>query len=154
MVSWFRLAGLLTGLAISAAVAAGGQVTVYKSPYCGCCAKWVEHMEQAGFSVQSQNVEDLSRVKAHFGVPPDMASCHTAIVEDKYIVEGHVPAGLVQRMLDEGGIRALAVPGMPVGSPGMEGPNPTTYDVIAVDEAGNASVYERVRGKSSSVPLR
>lgn len=130
-----------------AALGAGPQVTVYKSEQCGCCVKWVDRMEAAGFVVESRDVPDLNRVKTHFGVPPQLASCHTAVVNGKYLVEGHVPPDLIHRMLSEDdGLRGLAVPGMPMGSPGMEGPNPQQYDVLAVEPGGDVSVYETRQG--------
>lgn len=117
------------------------KVTVYKSPSCGCCGKWVDHLQASGFQVNVVDQQDLSAVKAAHGVASDLASCHTAIVED-YVVEGHVPADLIHRLLEERPqVAGLAVPGMPVGSPGMEGPNPQPYDVIAFDTAGNRAVY-------------
>lgn len=122
------------------------EVVVYKSPTCGCCANWVEHMREAGFEVETRDVEDarqLSALKAERGVPPQHQSCHTAVV-DGYVVEGHVPADVVRRMLEERPeIAGLAVPGMPLGSPGMEVPSGErqAYDVIAFTGSGKSSVY-------------
>ena len=131
--------GVLGLLATQQSVAA--DIVVYKSPTCGCCGKWVKHMEDAGFSVDVENRGDLTPTKAELGVPGRMQSCHTAKVGD-YIVEGHVPADLVKRMLDEQpDIKGLAVPGMPMGSPGMEGPRKDPYNVIAVGNDGSARVY-------------
>ena len=131
--------GVLGLLATQQSVAAG--IVVYKSPTCGCCGKWVKHMEDAGFSVDVENRGDLTPTKAELGVPGRMQSCHTAKVGD-YIVEGHVPADLVKRMLDEKpDIKGLAVPGMPMGSPGMEGPRKDPYNVIAIGNDGSARVY-------------
>ena len=131
--------GVLGLLATQQSVAAG--IVVYKSPTCGCCGKWVKHMEDAGFSVDVENRGDLTPTKAELGVPGRMQSCHTAKVGD-YIVEGHVPADLVKRMLDEQpDIKGLAVPGMPMGSPGMEGPRKDPYNVIAIGNDGSARVY-------------
>lgn len=131
--------GVLGLLATQQSVAAG--IVVYKSPTCGCCGKWVKHMEDAGFSVDVENRGDLTPIKAELGVPGRMQSCHTAKVGD-YIVEGHVPADLVKRMLDEKpDIKGLAVPGMPMGSPGMEGPRKDPYNVIAIGNDGSARVY-------------
>jgi hypothetical protein len=118
-------------------------ITVYKTPSCGCCGKWIEHMEAEGYEVDVRNVADPNPVKAEYGVPSDLRSCHTAVV-DGYVVEGHVPGDLVTRMLAERPeVKGIAVPGMPIGSPGMEGPNPQPYDVIAFDAAGNRSVFAR-----------
>lgn len=128
---------------------AGPEVLVYKSPYCGCCEKWVEHMESAGFSVETRNESNMNAVKTKYGVPGSLASCHTAVVDGRFLVEGHVPAAQVKRMLAaDGDPMALAVPGMPAGSPGMESPNPVSYDVIAVSPEGETSVYETVEGRS------
>jgi hypothetical protein len=110
------------------------QVTVYKTPTCGCCSKWIEHLEQEGFEVESHDLPDLRTVKASNGVPSAMASCHTALIEG-YVVEGHVPASDIRRLLAERpAMTGLAVPGMPMGSPGMEHPDPSrheAYDVMA-----------------------
>lgn len=120
-------------------------VTVYKSASCGCCTNWVEHMREAGFEVEARDVPDadLPAIKVEHGVAASHQSCHTAVVGD-YVVEGHVPADLVRRMLEEQpDIAGLAVPGMPVGSPGMEVPDGTTqaYDVIAFTDDGEQRVY-------------
>ena len=126
-----------------AGAAALPTVTVYKSPTCGCCSRWVEHMREAGFEVVTHDVSDLSSVKAEHGVPAEHESCHTAIAGD-YVVEGHVPADLVRRLVEESpDVAGLAVPGMPRGSPGMEVPDGTkdTYDVIAFSADGSARVY-------------
>jgi len=119
-------------------------IQVYKTPSCGCCVKWIDHLREAGFVVQAENLPDLSALKAANGVPARLASCHTAMVEG-YVIEGHVPAADVKRLLADRpeNIDGLAVPGMPVGSPGMEGPNPQAYDVIAYDEEGQTSIYSR-----------
>lgn len=117
-------------------------VTVYKSPTCGCCQKWADHMEAAGFPVETVDVTDLGAVKAEHGVPAQYGSCHTAAV-DGYAVEGHVPAEDVKRLLAEGPAAAgLAVPGMPVGSPGMETPGRPAdrYEVLLV-QGGDATVF-------------
>ena len=122
-------------------------VTVYKSPTCGCCAKWAGYMEREGFRVETRDVADLTAVKDSLGVPSDLSSCHTGTVEG-YVVEGHVPAESVRRMLAERpDARGLAVPGMPIGSPGMEqGDLRQPYDVLVVGEGGEAAVYDRVAG--------
>lgn len=136
-------------LGVAGTALAGPEVLVYKSPYCGCCEKWVEHMEAAGFSVETRNESNMNAVKTKYGVPGSLASCHTAVVDGRFLVEGHVPAAQVKRMLAaDGDPMALAVPGMPAGSPGMESPNPVSYDVIAVSPDGETSVYETVEGRS------
>lgn len=119
------------------------QMTVYKTPTCGCCSKWVDHMKAAGFPVEAVDTThaDLQNIKRAHGVPAHAASCHTAVVNG-YVVEGHVPAEDVARMLRERpDIRGLAVPGMPMGSPGMEGPISQKYDVIAIGKNGEESVW-------------
>lgn len=94
-------------------------ITVYKSPNCGCCGKWVEYLREEGFDVQAVNQRDLTPLKQKAGVTPDMASCHTAMVEG-YVIEGHVPAGAIRKLLQERpATKGLAVPGMPNNSPGM-----------------------------------
>jgi hypothetical protein len=138
----FLLAGSLLTLACAGESTV---VTVYKSPTCGCCTQWEAHLEEAGFEVESHVVRDVTPVKLENGLPHRLASCHTAFV-DGYLVEGHVPASDVQRLLEERPpIAGLAVPGMPVGSPGMEGPNPVSYDVLAFDAKGGVQVYSTHR---------
>ena len=123
---------------------AGVQIMVYKSATCGCCNHWMEHMEQAGFVVEARDERDMAAVKNQMGVPRHVASCHTALVEG-YIVEGHVPATYVSSMLKHRpNIKGVAVPGMPIGSPGMEGPHPQPYDVVTFDAKGQTSVYAHV----------
>lgn len=120
-------------------------VTVYKTPTCGCCSKWVDHMKSKGFDVKAIDMEDVDPIKRSHGVPRNAESCHTALVGG-YVVEGHVPADAVQRMLrDKPAIAGIAAPGMPVGSPGMEVPNvkPESYSVMAFDKAGKATLYEK-----------
>lgn len=119
-------------------------IVVYKSPTCGCCNGWVEHLRQAGFTVDARDVADLMSVKRDAGVPASMSSCHTAIVGG-YVVEGHVPAEHVARLLEERpAIAGIAVPGMPIGSPGMEGPNPQPYQVLTFSHDGTRGVFAEV----------
>jgi len=133
--------GVLGLLLTQQSVAA--DIVVYKSPTCGCCGKWVEHMEKAGLSVDVESRRDLAPIKRELGVPGRMQSCHTAKVGD-YFVEGHVPADLVKQLLaDKPDIKGLTVPGMPMGSPGMEGPRKDPYNVIAIGKDGRARVYAR-----------
>ncbi len=116
-------------------------ITVYKSPTCGCCAKWVDHLEADEFDVKSIDTQNVQDAKTKYGVPEDLASCHTALV-DGYVVEGHVPADVVKKMLAERPeIVGLAVPGMPMGSPGMEGSRVDNYDIIAFQKDGTRSVF-------------
>lgn len=117
-------------------------VTVYKRSTCNCCSKWVAHLEENGFVVDVRSVYSTAPMQSRLGVPDHLRGCHTAEAGG-YWIEGHVPADLIARLLDEQptDIAGLAVPGMPVGSPGMEGPNPQTYSVIAVDAEGEDAVY-------------
>lgn len=119
-------------------------ITVYKPTYCGCCAGWVEHMEEAGFDVVVEEMENPATVKAELGVPSGLESCHSAVV-DGYVIEGHVPADVVARLLRERpDIEGLAVPGMPVGTPGMEAADGRhdPYDVVMFDASGPTGVFE------------
>jgi len=119
----------------------GPLVVVYKSPTCGCCSKWVDHMRAAGFRLEVHDVDNLAAIKAQHGVTHDLQSCHTALV-DGYVFEGHVPAEDIRRFLAERPEYAgLAVPGMPMGSPGMEGPYKDRYDVVAFRRDGTRVVY-------------
>ncbi len=116
-------------------------VQVYKSPTCGCCSKWVSHLEANGFTVEATDVNDINLIKSSFGIPPALASCHTAVVGD-YLVEGHVPAeDIVQLLKQKPAIKGISVPGMPIGSPGMEGRNPQAYDVISFDAQAETDVF-------------
>ena len=116
-------------------------IKVYKDPNCGCCKEWVKHLEQNGFKVEVMDMPDLSAVKAKYGVSDNLKSCHTGVIGD-YVVEGHVPADLIVKMLEEKPrIAGLAVPGMPMGSPGMEGATKEAYDVLTFDRAGHTTVY-------------
>lgn len=120
-------------------------MTIYKSASCGCCKLWVDHVKAAGFTVREVNTEDLNGVKREMGIPSRLASCHTVVI-GSYVVEGHVPAEDVKKLLRDrpAGVRGLAVPGMPIGSPGMEqGPvsGYERYDVIAFTAAGGTSVF-------------
>jgi len=135
-------AGVLAAAALAPTSAPRGPaIAVYKSPTCGCCAKWVEHLRAAGFIVAVHDTGDVQAVKTRHGVPAALASCHTAVAAG-YVFEGHVPADLIERFLQEAPAAAgLAVPGMPVGSPGMEGPSPRRYEVVAFDLRGRTSVY-------------
>ena len=138
-----KLLVLLVGsLALAPIMAQSAEVTVYKSATCGCCNKWSQHLEQNGFSVSAHNVKDLVSFKTQHGVMPQLSSCHTAIVDD-YVIEGHVPAEDVKRLLRERpNAWGLAVAGMPIGSPGMEqGNRKDRYNVILVDKQGNTSVF-------------
>jgi hypothetical protein len=132
------------GAAAQRAAADAPLVTVYKDPSCGCCTKWVEHMRQNGFRVETHDTSGVDGVKDQAGVPGTTRSCHTGLVGG-YAIEGHVPADVVRRLLREhpADVAGLAVPGMVTGSPGMEGPAPRHYDVIAFTKDGRTSVYEK-----------
>ncbi|MGQ0591647.1 MAG: DUF411 domain-containing protein [Gammaproteobacteria bacterium] len=121
--------------------AAGVEITVSKTPQCGCCKKWVDHLRNNGFEVAVVDMDSVEPVKRQNGVPAALGSCHTAVV-DGYVVEGHVPADLIKRLLNERPkVKGLAVPGMPMGSPGMEGPQKHPYQVLTFDDEGETSVY-------------
>ena len=124
-------------------------VTVYKTATCGCCGKWVDHLEQSGLNVDVIIVNETASVRSRLGVPQELASCHTAVAGN-YWVEGHVPADLVNQLLDERpeDIKGIAVPGMVPGSPGMESPRPMKYQVISVDDSGEKAVYATRAGNS------
>ncbi len=135
----------LSGPAVSAAPV----VTVYKSPRCGCCGKWVNHLRENGFNVIVKNEDNMNRIKRRFQIPGTLRSCHTATIGD-YVIEGHVPAGSIKKMLDaQMPIRGLAVPGMPMGSPGMEGAHPVRFAVLQFDADQTATVFEKIQGKST-----
>lgn len=116
-------------------------VTVYKTPTCGCCAAWVRYMREQGFRVETVDQPDLTAIKRQLGVPPALESCHTATVGG-YTIEGHVPADVIRKLLAEHpAVRGIAVPGMPMGSPGMEGPRSEPYEVYTFDENGPVGLY-------------
>lgn len=124
--------------------AAAHKLVVYKSPTCGCCGAWVEHVQEAGFEVEVHDMMNVQPVKDQHGLPGHLGSCHTTLV-DGYVVEGHVPADVIRRLLRERpAVAGIAVPGMPIGSPGMEVPGGRTdpYDVVAFTRDGKVSVFE------------
>ena len=145
-----RVLVMLLGLALTAgstsaqstrAAAKKPHLLVYKSPTCGCCAKWVEHVNAAGFTSETTNLPDVSPIKTKHGVPAQLASCHTSLV-DGYVIEGHVPAEDIRRLLrDRPAIVGLAAPGMPAGSPGMDVPNSPPYQVLSFDKQGRTAVF-------------
>ena len=142
------LAGAVVTFAVSVRAAeALPKVVVSKDPNCGCCTGWVEHLKQSGFPVEVIDTAQVNRLKARLGVPQGLAACHTGEVAG-YVVEGHVPADAIKRLLAERPQAVgLAVPGMPVGSPGMEveGAEPETYEVILFGPAGQRA-FARYRG--------
>lgn len=138
---------LLGGAAVLAAqkgAARKTSIAVFKSPTCGCCAKWNEHLTAAGYVVTSTDRTDMTAVKDEHRVPEPLRSCHTALVAG-YVIEGHVPADAIAKLLAErpAGVVGLAVPGMPAGSPGMESPDgsKTPYNVMAFTKDGQSRVY-------------
>jgi hypothetical protein len=145
----FASIALLASLVSASAPATRGSraathVTVFKDPNCGCCAKWVDHLRKHGFDVAVRDTSDVSAAKRTARVPETLYSCHTAFVNG-YVVEGHVPVADVQRLLtDKPRVAGIAVPGMPVGSPGMEmGGRVDRYDVIAFNRDGTTRIYAR-----------
>ncbi|MBC8337122.1 MAG: DUF411 domain-containing protein [Alphaproteobacteria bacterium] len=148
-----RISGSCAALAVVIAFAASlgtpsasaeaAEITVYKSPSCGCCKKWVSHMEKNGHSVKTLNFEDMDPIKKMAAIPEKFQSCHTAIV-DGYVVEGHVPAKDVERLLKERPkARGIAVPGMPAGSPGMEQGEAERYEVLLFNTDGSSTIYSK-----------
>ena len=118
-------------------------ITVYRDPNCGCCTKWIEHLIKHGFRVKDNKSSAMSEVKRGLGVPESLESCHTGVVNG-YVIEGHVPAADIQRLLKtKPKVAGLAVPGMPMGSPGMEGPRTDRYDVVSFDKSGKTAVFAK-----------
>lgn len=135
------LVGVLT--AHLGAGAATPVVEVYKSESCGCCSEWVKHLQANGFKVKAQNVANPTDYREKFGMPQELGSCHSGMVQG-YALEGHVPATEIKRLLAEKPTaKGLAVPAMPLGSPGMEGPRKDPYDVMLVKSDGGYVVYQR-----------
>ncbi len=121
---------------------AKGVISAYRNPGCGCCEKWVEMLKAAGFEVNMQDDADLAARRVAAGVPDDLAGCHTALLGE-YVIEGHVPLAEIEKLLAEKpAIRGIAVPGMPMGSPGMEmGESRDAYDVVAFAADGTRSIF-------------
>jgi hypothetical protein len=134
-----------TGTVETGAAKAGSEIVMYKSPACECCSGWAEHLRQTGFTVIEKKHEDMDAIKAKYGVPERLASCHTAIV-DGYVIEGHAPSADVTRLLKERPkVTGLTAPGMPMKSPGMQakGLQPKNYNVLAFDKNGKSHVFTR-----------
>jgi hypothetical protein len=142
------LLAVLAALPVPAAAQRATRVAVWRDPNCGCCSGWVAHLRAEGFAVQDQVVPSVAPVRRRLGTPSDLLSCHAGEVEG-LVLEGHVPAAAIRRLLAErpAGVRGLAVPEMPVGSPGMEVPGaaPDSYDVIAFG-SGAHRPYMRFNG--------
>lgn len=139
--SWLALA------AATAGAAPLPEVVMHKDPNCGCCGKWAEHLQANGFRVRTVMERDMTSVKRRMAVPERLASCHTAKVGG-YVIEGHVPASTIKRLLREKPpVAGLAAPGMPLGSPGMEVPGAQAepFDVVSFGRDGKAGVFERVK---------
>ncbi|HEX5775087.1 MAG TPA: DUF411 domain-containing protein [Caulobacteraceae bacterium] len=140
------LAAAATFFAPAAACAAQArEITIYKTPWCGCCGGWVKRLQAAGFTTEVVEVQDLAPVRARHGVPFELSSCHTGVAGG-YVFEGHVPVADVERVLKEKPkALGLAVPGMPIGSPGMEVPNgkPEAFDTLLLLKDGTTKVFAR-----------
>jgi hypothetical protein len=146
------MARLLAGVLVGAiallytlsppALAAESALTVYRSATCRCCGDWVDHMQAAGFEVQEIVTDDMAAIKTTHGMPENLASCHTAII-DNYRIEGHVPAADVQRLLrEQSDILGIAAPGMPIGAPGMEmGDRIDPYAVVSFTADGETATF-------------
>ena len=121
------------------------EITVYKSPTCGCCKNWVAYLQEEGYQVTSVDTDDVDTIKSEFGLTdPSLKSCHTAIV-DEYIIEGHVPVSDIQRLLTERpkNIKGLTAPGMPMMSPGMASREPKDYAVLSFTDSGDSQIYSQ-----------
>ena len=116
-------------------------ITVYKDPSCGCCKNWIEYLVKHGYRVDAKDTPDMAGIKRTLGVPDRLTACHTAVVNG-YLIEGHVSAEDIERLLaQKPRIAGIAVPGMPAGSPGMDGPHTQRYQVIAFDKSGKTRVF-------------
>lgn len=135
---------LLAGSLNTRAEEAGkpAEMTVYRSPTCGCCGKWLDHVNQKSFNIKDVISDDMQAIKEKYGVPEKLASCHTAVV-DGYVIEGHVPVADIQKLLQtKPKVLGIAAPGMPMGSPGMEmGSQKQDYQVMSFDKDGNVQVF-------------
>lgn len=119
----------------------GDEIVVFKGETCGCCLKWMDHLRSAGFEVRGMNVSRLAAVQNRFSVPRELRSCHTAVVAG-YVIEGHVPAADIKRLLTERPtLSGLAAPGMPLGSPGMESRNAKPYRIVSFTKDGKTAHY-------------
>jgi hypothetical protein len=151
------LASLAATVAVVAApmgqarAAAARSLQVFKTPGCGCCEGWAEHLRANGFACEVTEHADLAGVKDRLGVPGSLRSCHTGTMEG-YVVEGHVPAAALERLLAErpAAVAGLAVPGMPMGSPGMPSPRPESYEVVAFGADGGQRTFMRFVGEASA----
>lgn len=140
----FAALALTTGAAPVSPIEAAPEkptITVYKDPSCGCCKSWIEHLIKHGYRVDAKDTPAMTEIKRTLGVPDQLSACHTAVVNG-YLIEGHVPAADIARLLKEKPkVAGLAVPGMPMGSPGMEGPRSQHYQVLSFDKTGKTKVF-------------
>lgn len=131
---WLAAAALAT--ASSFAHAAGTAVTVYQDPNCGCCSGWVEHMRESGFDVTAIKTTDMASVKQKLGVPSQLGSCHTGVIEATgQVIEGHVPANAVKKLIADASVKGVSAPGMPLNAPGM---GQLDGNLVTVDFTGKA----------------
>jgi len=138
----------LTAIFLLSGNAVATDVLNHKSPYCGCCTEWTKHMQDAGFTVEEKLHENMNPIKQKLGVTPELASCHTAEING-YVFEGHIPADDIKAFLENPpkNAKGLAVPGMPMGSPGMEyGDKKDEYSVYAFNEKGQVFEYRHYKG--------
>ena len=152
------LATLSLAFSLSFSASAAGQsiddakLNVFKDVNCGCCVGWIDNMQEAGFVSKINHPRDLNGVKEEFGVLPKWQSCHTAVTQDGFVFEGHIPAKYIEQFLanpPEGAL-GLAVPGMPLGSPGMEmGSRFTPYDIVLMHKDGSSSVFAHVESAAA-----
>ena len=141
----FKKLLLSAAVSLLAAPALAASLTVYKSPTCGCCEDWVSHMQESGFEVKAIDRDNMAPIKQRAGVAPELASCHTALI-DGYVIEGHVPAADVRQLLEQKpALRGLTIPGMPQSAPGMDIPG-SPYEVLSFDNAGHTQVFSRYPG--------
>lgn len=125
-------------------VLGGETITVYKTSTCGCCGVFVQYLEREGATVQVENVTDLSQIKKQYGIPPEMNSCHTSVVGG-YVVEGHIPRTVIEKLLAEKpDIAGIALPGMPSGSPGMPGPKSEPWTIYALQKDGSVTEFTTI----------
>ena len=139
--AWFVRSAVLLAMAFSPLAMATNAITVYHDPACGCCVAWISYLRAQGYTVTAHKDQSMATVKTRLGVPPDAASCHTALI-DGYVIEGHVPVEDIRRLLAEHpDARGLAAPGMPMGSPGMEMGKPERYYVVFIEQDGSSRVF-------------
>ena len=150
LATFAAVTALIIWSGVPATAEAEADVVVYKSPTCGCCSLWLDHLRNNGLKVRVVSVSNSRDVRKRFGVPRELGSCHTAVAGD-YWIEGHVPADLVRQLMAEkpANIRGISAPGMSIGSPGMEGPNASEYKVLAYDAQGKTSVYATRQGNTT-----